>query len=38
MVLYIILAIIALWITWRIIKIVINVKRMTKVIDQKNKE
>ena len=38
MVLYIILLIIALWITWRIIKIVINVKRMTKVLDQKIKE
>ena len=38
MVLYIILAIIALWITWRIIKIVVHVKPMTQVIDQKIKE
>ena len=38
MVLYIIIAIIALCIIWRITKIVINGKRMTKVIDQKIKE
>ena len=38
MVLYIIIAIIALCIIWRITKIVINSKRMTKVIDKKIKE